>query len=79
MELADIIMYNELDDFTEIIYFNRGQIDIGFEINRKKFFVLRLKKNIIMAEHGCTFNHHSQYIYKTHTLCTGFSLRKKHW
>ena len=78
-EEVDVILYNELDDFYEILYFNRGQIDIGFEINRKKYFVLRQKKNIIVAAYGCTFNINSQYIYKTHTVCSGFSLRKKHW
>ena len=42
-EEAEIILYNELDDFSEIYYFNRGQVDVGFEINRKKYFVLRQK------------------------------------
>ena len=58
-EEAEIILYNELDDFSEIYYFNRGQVDVGFEINRKKYFVLRQKKNIIVAAYGCTFNNNS--------------------
>jgi hypothetical protein len=40
-EKADTIMLRELDDFREIIFFLNGQVDIGFEINKKKYFVLR--------------------------------------
>ena len=40
-EPKDTILFYELDDFTEILFFNKGQCDIGFEINRKKHYVLR--------------------------------------
>lgn len=78
-EPKDSILFYELDDFTEILFFNKGQCDIGFEINRKKHFVLRQRKSIIIADHGCTFNHKSNFIYKTYTTCEGFSIRKEHW
>jgi hypothetical protein len=35
------ILFHELDDFTEIIFFNKGAIDLGFEINKKRYYVLR--------------------------------------
>ena len=79
LEKAETILIQELDDFTEILFFSKGQIDIGFEINRKKYYVLRKKRSIVIGDHACTFNHTSKYIYKTHTQCEGFSIRKKHW
>lgn len=78
-EPKDVILFYELDDFTEILFFNKGQCDIGFEINRKKHFVLRQRESIVIADHGCTFNHKSNFIYKTYTYCEGFSIRKEHW
>lgn len=78
-EKADTILFTELDDFTEILFFNKGQVDCGFEINRRKMYVLRKKKAIVIADHGCTFNHKSNFIYKTKTDCEGFAIRKNHW
>lgn len=48
-ELAHIILLNELDEVDEVCFFNVGQIDVGFEINRKQYFELRLRKSIIIG------------------------------
>ena len=40
-ELAETILINELDDFNEVMFFNVGTVDIGFEINKIKKYVLR--------------------------------------
>jgi len=40
-ERADKILFEELDDFTEILFFSKGHVDLGFEINRKKKYCLR--------------------------------------
>ena len=42
-------------------------------------YCLRKKKSIVIADHGCTFNHKSNFIYKTKTLCEGYSIRKLNW
>ena len=75
----DTILYNELDEFTEILFINKGIVDIGFEINRKKVFCIRKNKLIVIGDHGCTFNHQSYSIFKTKTICQGFSIRKLNW
>ena len=54
-------------------------MDLGFEINKKKHFVLRKSGGIVIADHGVTFNHKANYIYKTHTVCEGYSIRKFYW
>lgn len=86
-------LYNELEEFTEIFFFNKGQVEIGYELNRKKYFVLRRgtthklslnrmnsnKCALIIADYGCTFNLKSQFIFRTYTECTGFSIRKQKW
>ena len=40
--MAGTILLNELDDFIEVFFFNEGRIDIGFEINRKKIYAIRV-------------------------------------
>lgn len=79
LEERDVILLHELDDFSEVLFFIKGAIDIGFELNRKKYYVLRKKKHFIIGDHGCVFNHKSNYIYKTHLPCEGFSIRKNDW
>ena len=42
-EYANVILFNELDDFTEIMFFNKGIIELGYELNRNKTFILQAK------------------------------------
>ena len=34
-ENGDTIIYYELDDFVEVLFFIKGEVDIGFEINKR--------------------------------------------
>ena len=34
-------MYSELDEVREVVMFMNGKIDLGFEINEKRHYVLR--------------------------------------
>ena len=79
MEYSNTVIILELEEFNEVLFFNKGSIDIGFEINRKKKFVMRKLNSIVIADHGCTFNHQSNFIYKTHSACEGYSIRKEKW
>ena len=74
-EYANVILFNELDDFTEIMFFNKGIIELGYELNRNKTFILRQKESIV-GDHGCLFNHKCSYIYRTYTTCEGYFIRK---
>ena len=38
-----------------------------------------MKEDFVIADHGCTFNTKSSFIYKTHTICEGFFIRKANW
>ena len=57
MEPSKTIIIYELEEFNEVLFFNKGCIDIGFELNRKRKFVMRKMNSIVIADHGCTFNH----------------------
>ena len=49
-EEEDQVLLYELDDVSEILFFTKGAVDIGFEINGKKYYVLRQKKSIILVK-----------------------------
>lgn len=78
-EDSETIIINELDEFSEVLFFTKGQVDIGFDINRKRHFVLRKRKSIVIGDFGCTFNQKANFIYKVYRTCEGFSIRKKNW
>lgn len=75
----EVMIYNELDDFTEVIFFHKGTVKIGFHINHKQYFSLMKFGGFVIADHGCTFNYKSSFIYKTHSVCEGFFIRKVNW
>ena len=78
-ELSGTIVINELDEMSEILFFLKGQIDIGFQFNRKKYFTVRKNDNIQIGALGCTYNYESEFIYRAFSTCEGYSLRKEKW
>ena len=44
-ELKGVTILNELDEVTEVVMFTDGKIDVGYEINSKKYFVLRYQNS----------------------------------
>ena len=73
------ILYNELDEFYEFIFFTKGAVDIGFEINKKRYYGKRLSYAMHIGSLGCTYNHDSEFIYRAGKTCSGYSIRKHNW
>ena len=72
-------IFTELDEINEIIFVQNGTIDIGFEINKIRKFVIRLKNDYEIGAYNCTFNERSSFVYKCRTDCHGYFLRKNTW
>jgi len=72
----DMELIRELEEYTEVYFFNRGTYDIGFKINYKDYFVLRYKNSNVIGAYGVTFNVRAQFLYKTCIDCEGFTIRK---
>lgn len=73
------IIYEELDEVSEMLFFNRGNVDIGFEINHQKKFVLRLSNSIIIGAYNMSFSKRTKFIYMAKTYCSGYSIRRSYW
>ena len=52
---------------------------MGFEINRIQEMVFRLDQSIIIGGYNLCFNNRSKFVYKTYSLCQGYSMRKSNW
>lgn len=56
-----------------------GKIDIGFALNHKILFKLRLTNANVIGFYECAFNQRSLLIYKSKNLTHGYFIRKKNW
>jgi hypothetical protein len=73
------IIYNELDDVEEVLFFEKGSYDLGYEINKKRIYKLRFKTDMVIGQFYCSFERKSMFICKASTDCYGFYIRKNHW
>ena len=44
-EPPETIIFNELDQISEIIFFENGTFDVGFEVNGEQFYILRYRNS----------------------------------
>ena len=49
-------LFQELDEFNDIIFVQKGIVAIGYEINKKKKYVIRYKDRCVVGAYGVTFN-----------------------
>jgi len=61
------------------MFFDKGVVDIGFEINHKKQYVLRLSKNIAVGAYNMSMGKRTKFIYFAKTYCSGYSIRRFNW
>jgi hypothetical protein len=73
------MIFEELDDINEIIFVQKGQVDIGYEVNKKKKFVIRYIDKTLIGAFNCTFNIRAIFCYLAKTDCEGFMIRKVDW
>ena len=78
-EDRNVIIYDELDEVNEVIFFEEGVVDVGFDLNRKKSYVLRIESDILIGGYNVTFDKRIAFVYKTSQACSGFSIRRTNW
>lgn len=78
-ENAGSILFEELDEINEIFFVSKGQVDIGYELNKTKKFVIRYTDKTVVGGYNCTFSKKAIFVYKCRTECEGYTIRKKYW
>ena len=79
MEKKGHILFEELEEVCEVIFVSNGWVDIGYEINKQKKYIIRDKDSIMVGAYNCCHNMRTMFIYKCQTDCSGYSIRKSNW
>jgi len=74
----DELLYDELDEFHSVIYIMHSEFHIGYTINKKQYFKIKILNQDIGA-YGMTFKKRSEFIYKAKSDCEGYFIRRKNW
>lgn len=77
--LAKETINNELDEVNEILFIEKGEYNIGYEVNKTEKFKLRMGQNTVIGAFNICFNKRQIFIHRTHTECRGYSIRKQYW
>lgn len=50
------VLFEELEEISEVIFLSKGLVDVGFEINKKKKYVMRYTDQVVIGAYNCCFN-----------------------
>ena len=78
-EEANVKLVEELDEFSEVIFFMTGFYVIGYSINNKYCYLPELYHKNVIGAFGVTNHKRALFIYKTTTVCEGYFIRKRAW
>ena len=55
-ERKHVILANELDEFNEIMFVDKGKVVVGYEINKQKRYCIQFSNRCVIGAFGVTFN-----------------------
>lgn len=73
------ILYQELEEISEIFFVSNGTMDIGYEINKQRKYVLRYTNRTLVGAYNCTYNKRTMFLYRCRSECKGYFIRKENW
>lgn len=73
------VLYNELDEFNEILFVNKGKVVVGYEINKVKRYCIQFSNKCTIGAYGITFNKRAKFIYTALTKIAGYFIRQPCW
>lgn len=56
IEEKNVILFNELEEMNEVLFFTNGVHEIGYELNGVKKYVLKFKNTTPIGAYGVTFD-----------------------
>ena len=69
----------EMEECLEIVFISEGNVSIGFEINRQRYFAVKLKDGVVVGGFNVTFHQKSNYCWRCDTEAKGFFIYKHDW
>ena len=70
-EEAGAILFEELEGVNEVIFVETGVVEIGYDINKIRKFVLRYTNKTMIGAYNCTFSKQNIFVYKCKSECIG--------
>ena len=74
-----MVLTKEMEQVNMTYFLMDGQIDVGYEVNLRKFFKIRYRGYFQIGGFECSYNRRSQVTYKSSKNSDGFFIRKKNW
>ena len=56
IEYKSTTLKEELDEFNEIMFINKGKVALGYELNKNRRYCIQYIDRIIIGAYGITFN-----------------------
>lgn len=78
-EEKDVILFEELDEINEVLFFITGKYEIGYSINKEDRFKLRFTNACAIGAYYVTFHKRAIFVYITRAYCHGYFIRKNKW
>ena len=75
----NVMIVEELEEFSEVLFFMTGSYQVGYSINREYRFPIRYGGCREIGAYGVSFNKRSNFAFKTFERCTGFFALKILW
>lgn len=70
-ESAGTILFNEFESYGEIIFVEKGEVGLGFEINKQLYLAMKYKDKAVLGAYNVTFNQEGSIVYKALSNITG--------
>ena len=58
------LLYNQLEEISEVVFIEQGNIDVGFSVNNKEKWSLRLYDHSIIGAYNCIHSLKTSFMYK---------------
>lgn len=75
------LLFDEMEEVSEIFIMMRGEIKIGFRLNHRQSFALK-GDDMLFGAYNMTFNKRSMFVFRISSKCkenNGYFIRKSNW
>ena len=79
MELTGTIIFDVNEEVNEIFFISSGEIDIGFMLDKRPRYIIRLTKEEVVGAQQCTFDGETMFRYNVNSTFKGYIMRKLKW
>jgi hypothetical protein len=73
------LLFKSLESVEEVLFIENGSVDVGYELNDRCKFVIRLQQGGVIGSYNCTFNVKTKFIYQTRETVQSYVIQKVEW